>query len=112
MMHGACLGIPAMTAVHTMTRAKSIEGKRVLISSGGGGVGRYCIEVARAMGAKTIITTASSPLSQDTAKKAGADLVLDYKSTSLAMILWTIAAGLIMRWKPNSALISGRSPQS
>ena len=84
MMHGACLGIPAMTAVHTMTRAKSIEGKRVLISSGGGGVGRYCIEVARAMGAKTIITTASSPLSQDTAKKAGADVVLDYKSTSLA----------------------------
>ena len=84
MAHGACLGIPAMTAVHAMTRAPSIEGKRVLISSGGGGVGRYCIEVALAMGAKTIITTASSPLSQDTARKAGADLILDYKSPHLA----------------------------
>lgn len=84
MTHGACLGIPAMTAVHAMTRAQSLEGKRVLISSGGGGVGRYCIEVARAMGAKTIITTASSALSQETAQKAGADLILDYKSTTLA----------------------------
>jgi len=84
MTHGACLGIPAMTAVHAMTRAKSIDGKRVLISSGGGVVGRYCIEVARGLGAKTIITTASSPLSRATAEKAGADLVLDYKSDRLA----------------------------
>ena len=94
MMHGACLGIPAMTAVHTMTRAKTIEGKRVLISSGGGGVGRYCIEVARAMGAKTIITTASSPLSQMTAKKAGADLVLDYKSATLADDIMDTCGGI------------------
>ncbi|MCE2517362.1 MAG: NADPH:quinone reductase [Alphaproteobacteria bacterium] len=82
--HGACLGIPAMTAVHAVTRAPSIDGKTVLISSGGGVVGRYCIEVARALGAARIITTASSELSQSTARNAGADVVLDYNSPDLA----------------------------
>lgn len=82
--HGACLGIPAMTAVHAVTRAPSIEGKSIYISSGGGGVGRYCIEVARALGAKKIIATASSERSRNTAIKAGADVVLDYRDADLA----------------------------
>ena len=92
--HGACLGIPAMTAVHVMTRAPEIEGKNILVSSGGGVVGRYCIEVARAMGAKTVIATASSPLSIETATKAGADVVLDYKDLNLTEAVMDHSGGI------------------
>ncbi len=92
--HGACFGIPLMTAVHAMTRAPSLDGKRVLISSGGGVVGRYCIEVARALGAKTIITTAASPQSQQTAANAGADIILDYNSPSLAADIMDSCGGI------------------
>ena len=92
--HGACLGIPVMTAVHVITRAPVIEGKNILISSGGGVVGRYCIEVARAMGAAKIIATASSPLSFETAKNAGADVVLDYKDANLTEAVMDHSGGI------------------
>ena len=92
--HGACLGIPAMTAVHAVTRAPSVAGKTVLISSGGGVVGRYCIEVARALGADRIITTASSEMSQATARNAGADVVLDYNIPDLATAIMDHCDGI------------------
>ena len=94
MQHGACLGIPALTAVHAMTRAKTLQDKTVLISSGGGVVGRYCIQVAKGLGASTIITTASSPLSVETAKKAGANHILDYKSQTLAEEILDLSDGI------------------
>lgn len=92
--HGACLGIPAMTAVHAVTRAPVVEGKRVLVSGGGGVVGRYAIETARALGAATIITTASSELSRSTAKKAGADHVLDYREANLTEAILDLSGGI------------------
>ena len=91
--HGACLGIPAMTAAHAVMRGGVIEGKTLLISSGGGVVGRYCVEIARSLGAKKIITTASSELSQQTARKAGADTVLDYQSPDLAQSILDASDG-------------------
>jgi len=92
--HGACLGIPAMTAVHAVTRAPSIEGKQVFISGGGGVVGRYAIQVARALGAGSIITTASSELSRNTALGAGADHVLDYRQSDLAQAVMDLSGGI------------------
>ena len=92
--HGACLGIPALTAVHAVTRGGDISGKTILISSGGGVVGRYCIEVARALGAGKIITTASSPVSRDTAAQAGADTILDYKSPQLGAEIMAACDGI------------------
>ena len=93
--HGACLGIPAMTAVHAVTRGGDMDGKTVLISSGGGVVGRYCIEIARALGAKNIITTASTELSRKTALSAGADTVLDYRSADLEKNILDASGGSI-----------------
>ncbi len=92
--HGACLGIPVMTAVHVITRAPSVEGKNVLVSSGGGVVGRYCIEVARALGAATIVATASSATSIATATAAGADAVLDYNDPNLAEAVMDHTGGI------------------
>lgn len=92
--HGACLGIPAMTAVHAVTRCGEVTGKTILISSGGGVVGRYCIQVARALGASKIITTASSPLSRETAEKAGADVILDYRAPDLGDAIMEASGGI------------------
>ena len=70
-----CLGIRTHRC-HAVIRG-SISGKTILISSGGGVVGRYCTG-ARALGAGKIITTASSLVSRDTAA-GGADTILNYK---------------------------------
>ncbi len=92
--HGACLGIPAMTAVHAVIKGGDLNGKTVLVSGGGGVVGRYCIEMARYAGASTIITTASTPLSRETAAKAGADIVLDYKTPDLKAEIMEASGGI------------------
>jgi NADPH2:quinone reductase len=92
--HGACLGIPAMTAVHAVTRAPCVEGKQVFISGGGGVVGRYAIQVAKALGAAQIITTASSYLSRKTALEAGANHVLDYRQSNLTEAVLDLSGGI------------------
>ena len=92
--HGACLGIPAMTAVHAVTRGGDIKGKSILVSGGGGVVGRYCVEVAKALGAGTVVTTASSKISKETAASAGADAVLDYNSADLAQQVMDASGGI------------------
>ncbi|MGC6485504.1 MAG: NADPH:quinone reductase [Candidatus Puniceispirillales bacterium] len=92
--HGACLGIPGLTAVHAVTRGGDLNGRTVLISSGGGVVGRYCIEVARALGAAQIITTASSDQSRETAQNAGADVILDYRDPDLGDAIMEASGGI------------------
>lgn len=57
---GACLGIPAMTAVHAVTLANAVKGTTLLVSGGAGAVSQYVIQFANAKGA-SVITTISSP---------------------------------------------------
>ena len=75
---GACLGIPAMTAVHAVACAELDSASTVLISGGAGGVGHYAIQFAKARGA-VVITTVSSEAKAKLARAAGADHVIDYK---------------------------------
>jgi NADPH2:quinone reductase len=73
---GACLGIPAMTAVHAVAVAG--DARTVLVSGGAGGVGHYAIQFAKARGA-TVIATVSSDAKARLAREAGADHAIDYK---------------------------------
>lgn len=75
---GACLGIPAMTAVHAVTLAQVSKGTTLLVAGGAGAVSQYVIQFAKAQGA-TIFTTVSSPEKAAAAREAGADHVIDYK---------------------------------
>jgi NADPH2:quinone reductase len=75
---GACLGIPAMTAYHAVAVAQVGKGSKVLITGGGGGVGHYAIQFAKARGA-TVLTTVSSEAKAALARQAGADHTIDYK---------------------------------
>ena len=75
---GACLGIPAMTAIHAVTLAPTEKNTTLLVSGGAGSVGQYVIQFAKAKGAR-VITTVSSDEKAAIAREAGADHTIDYK---------------------------------
>jgi NADPH:quinone reductase len=75
---GACLGIPAMTAIHAVALAAADKGSTLLIAGGAGSVSQYAIQFAKALGA-TVLTTISSPEKAKAAQEAGADHTIDYK---------------------------------
>lgn len=91
--HGACLGIPAMTAAHAVLSQRQTN-STVLVSGGGGVVGRYAVQMAKAAGAKTVVATASNALSMETAAKAGADHVLNYQMDDLATAIMDLTGGV------------------
>ena len=75
---GACLGIPAMTAIHAVALAAADKGSTLLIAGGAGSVSQYAIQFAKALGA-TVLTTISSPEKAKAAREAGADQTIDYR---------------------------------
>jgi len=81
---GACLGIPALTALHAVLMDGGVAGKTVLVAGGAGAVGHYAVQMASLLGAAHVIASASTPLKADLARTAGADDVVMYKSEPLA----------------------------
>lgn len=80
---GACLGIPALTALHAVLTDGGIDGQRVLVAGGAGAVGHYAVQFARLLGARQIITTVSSPEKAALALAAGADVTINYRTESV-----------------------------
>ena len=76
---GACLGIPALTAHRLIHADGPLTAKTVLIAGGAGAVGHYAIQFAKLAGA-VVITTVSSLEKAASARAAGADLVVNYKT--------------------------------
>jgi NADPH2:quinone reductase len=81
---GACLGIPALTALHAVLMDGGVAGKTVLVAGGAGAVGHYALQFASRFGAAQLITTVSSEAKAALARQAGADLVIDYKTDAVA----------------------------
>lgn len=80
---GACLGIPAMTALHAVLMDGGVAGKNVLLAGGAGAVGHYAIQFASRLGAARVITTVSNELKAQLALSAGADDVIHYKTENV-----------------------------
>jgi NADPH2:quinone reductase len=78
---GASLGVPAITAHRCLTADGPVAGKTVLVAGGAGAVGHFSIELAKFFGAR-VISTVSGPEKADLARKAGADLVVNYREPS------------------------------
>lgn len=76
---GACLGIPALTAVQAVQLSRIGPGSTVLISGGAGSVAHYAIQFTKRRGA-TVITTVSSDAKAQHAQRAGADHILNYRT--------------------------------
>ena len=75
---GATLGIPAMTAWCALFADGPIVGKTVLVTGGAGAVGHYAVQLAKWGGAQ-VIATVSSAMKGEQARRAGADLVVNYR---------------------------------
>jgi NADPH:quinone reductase len=80
---GAQLGVPAMTAHYCLLSDGPVNGQTVLVAGGAGAVGHFAIELAKRAGAR-VVTTVSSPQKAALAEKAGADLVVNYRSADAA----------------------------
>jgi NADPH:quinone reductase len=90
---GACLGIPALTALHAVMCGGGVQGQTVLVAGGAGAVGHYAVQFAKLLGARSVIATVSSAAKAELARAAGADLVIDYRSESVAERVRAATAG-------------------
>lgn len=68
-------GATALLLLREVARLR--PGERVLIPGAGGGVGAYAVQLARLLGAETVIGAASAPEKQTLARDLGADHVVD-----------------------------------
>jgi len=90
---GACLGIPALTALHAVLMDGGVAGKTVLVAGGAGAVGHYAVQMASQLGAARVIASASTPAKAALARAAGADDVVLYKDEPLAARVLELTGG-------------------
>lgn len=76
---GACLGIPAFTALQAVHLAKLGPQTTALVVGGAGSVAHYAIQFAKLCGAR-VITTISSDTKAVHARTAGADETINYRT--------------------------------
>ncbi|MEL6932657.1 MAG: NADPH:quinone reductase [Pseudomonadota bacterium] len=88
---GASLGIPGLTACHTVFGGGEVRGKTLLISGAAGSVGFNALQLAKWGGAKVIAT--ASPAAFDNLRAAGADHVFDYSGPDLAAEILEASGG-------------------
>ena len=79
---GACLGIPALTAMQAIRLAEAAPGMTLLVSGGAGAVGHYAIQFAKARGAR-VLTTVSSEAKAAHARIACADEIINYRTENV-----------------------------
>jgi NADPH:quinone reductase len=108
---GACLGIPALTAMHAVNLHDPLEGKTLLVIGAASAVGHYATQIATVRGAR-IIGTASAERS-DHALEAGAVAAIDYKTEDVVRRVLDLtngkgADGIIdMDFSSTAAMLSG-----
>jgi NADPH:quinone reductase len=89
---GACLGIPALTAVQAVRLAGITPGAAVLVAGGAGSVAHYAIQFAKLRGA-TVLTTVSNEAKAAHAKAAGADVAINYRGEDVAERVKALTGG-------------------
>lgn len=80
---GACLGIPALTALHALQVDGGVAGQDVLVTGGAGAVGHYAVQMARLLGARRVIATLSNAAKAQLAQQAGAHACINYRSENV-----------------------------
>jgi NADPH2:quinone reductase len=82
------------TALFAFTERTSVQpGRSVLVLGAGGGLGLAAIDVARSLGASTVVAAASSPEKRAAAAEQGADVLVDYTTEDLAATLKALPDG-------------------
>ena len=91
---GACLGIPALTALHATLAHGGVKGRTVLVAGGAGAVGHYAIQFARLLGARQVLATVSNASKAALAMQAGADVAINYREGDTAERVRAATQGL------------------
>jgi NADPH2:quinone reductase len=75
----AAIPMQGLTAYFMLTTSTSLKkGESLLVHAAGSGVGSLAVQIARILGAGTIVATAASREKRDYARKIGADVAVDY----------------------------------
>lgn len=88
---GACLGIPALTALHAVGLHGDVEGRTLLVTGAAAAVGHYAVQIAKSRGARVIGT--ASPVRQAHARTAGVDELVDYHHEDVAERVRALTGG-------------------
>jgi len=80
---GACLGIPALTAIQAVRLARIAPGAVLLVAGGAGAVAHYVIQLAKLQDAR-VVATVSNDEKGSHAKHAGADDIINYRTENVA----------------------------
>ncbi len=77
--HAAVLPVQGITAYQLLRESARIQpGESVLVHAAAGGVGTLAVQLAKLMGAGTVIGTASSAGKLDLVRRLGADVAINY----------------------------------
>jgi len=77
--HAAAIPLQGLTAYHCIKTSGALKpGESVLVHAAAGGVGTLAVQMAKLLGAGTVIATASSREKLDLARSLGADVLIDY----------------------------------
>lgn len=90
----AAMAEPLSVALHAVSRAGDVLGKRVLVT-GCGPIGILVILAARRAGAAEILATDIAPVGLDIARMVGADLAFNTLETPDALAPYTTGKGLL-----------------
>ena len=89
---GACLGIPALTAIQAVRLSGDVSGKKVLVIAASSAVGQYVSQLLSLAGAH-VIGTVGSPEKAKHAQAAGVRDVIYYKTEAVAERLKALTNG-------------------
>jgi NADPH2:quinone reductase len=77
--YAAAIPLQGLTAYHVLkTSGQLREGESVVVHAAAGGVGTLAVQMAKLLGAGTVIATASTPEKLELARSLGADVLIDY----------------------------------
>lgn len=89
---GACLGIPALTAVQAVHLAGDLQGQQVLVTGASSAVGHYVTQLVSLAGGR-VIGTVGSPVKARHAQAAGMQEAIFYKTEPLAERVKALTGG-------------------
>ncbi|OCF30530.1 quinone oxidoreductase [Kwoniella heveanensis CBS 569] len=84
LVDAAGLPLAGLTAEQGLDALDVKKGDRILVTAGAGGVGMFAIQLAKLRGAH--VTTTASDAGKPFVLKAGADVVVDYRTQKLAQL--------------------------
>lgn len=76
--------VQGLTAYFLLKEAPLAQGESVLVNAAAGGVGSLAVQIAKLMGAGTVIGTASTPEKRQMVEGLGADVAVDYTQSGWA----------------------------